>query len=307
MFLSYSSYYAFRSDASGEGMPRMTEAVPHIFEQSLDFRGTDGLYDLVVPTMWEGQPGVVYGGFTLSCIVRAAGLESTVGRPISLACQFLRPLLIDEPLRIEVTPVRKGRSSDLLHLALSQSDKLAVDAQIRTSAATIGPEYVAQAPFDLGEPTSCRLNRDVELEGGWERVPPFEDHIEIRTDWGCDAADGLFWSRLEPELTYADPFLEAARMSLFLDQQAPAILNHFGYLFGPRLDELPWGFTNLDLLVHFHKPLGTDWLCYVSKMIDATDGVGSARTQLWSRSGDLLATAASQIAFFPTTGERRFG
>jgi acyl-CoA thioesterase len=286
----------------------MADVVQHVFEQSLRLEGGNGHYELVVPPMWEGQAGIVYGGFTLSCIVRVAGLESTTGRPASLACQFLRPLLIAEPLSIDVTPLRKGRSSDLLHLSVSQAGKLAVDAQLRTSAGTSGPTYRAEPPFDLGDPSSFRLNRDIEIEGGWERVPPFEDHIEIRADWASDASDGVFWSRLEPGLVYDDPYLESARISLFLDQQAPAILNHFGYLFyAPDRAELPWGFTNLDLLVHFHKTAGTDWLCYVSNVIDAVDGVGSAQTRVWSQSGELLATAVSQIAFFPTTGERRFG
>jgi acyl-CoA thioesterase len=285
----------------------MAVLAPHVFEQSLTLDGAGGQYKLKVPPVWEGQPGLVYGGFALAAIVRVAGSETTAGRPVSVACQFLRPLVIDEVIQFDVAAVRRGRSSDLLRVSLSQSGKPAVDAQVRTTSASDGPTSAAEPLFALGQPWEYRMNRDVVVEDGWERVPAFEDHIEIRTDWQSDSADALSWSRLGEGIVYDDPYLEAARLALFLDQQAPAILNNQGYLLGPRRTELPWGFTNLDLLVHFHRARGTDWLCYVSDVIDGADGVASAQTRAWSESGDLLATAISQIAFFPTSGERRYG
>ena len=285
----------------------LSEAEPHLFQASLDLDGAGGHYEQVVPAAWEGQPGLVYGGFTLATVVRAAGLESATGRPASVMCQFLRPVAVEDPIRIDVTPVRRGRSSDLLHVSLIQSNRLAVDAQVRTTTATSGPEIPASPSRDLDEPLSFRNARELYAEDGWELIPNFMNHLEARVDWETEKSDCFAWSRFAEGLVFEDPFLEAARVSFLIDQQAPAVLNHLGFLRGPRRFELPWFFTNLDLFVHFHKAHGTDWLCYISNVTGGLDGVAAARTEAWSQEGELLATAHSQIAFFPTTGERVFG
>ncbi len=285
----------------------LSQAGTQTLEDFLCLNGSDGTYQLSVSSTWEGQPGLVFGGFTLAILLRAAGLECAAGRPVSLACQFVRPLMIETPIHIEVTALRRGRTSDLLHVSLGQSDKSAVEAMIRTTMTTTGPVVVAQPPFDLGEPTSFRRSRDILLEDGWERFSAFEDYFDIRADWDRAESDSFIWVRSPSGGADDDPFLEAARVATFLDQQAPAVLNHLGYHRGPQRLELPWGFTNLDLLVHFHKPRGTEWVCYVAKVIDALDGVASGQTQAWSRTGDLLATAHSQIAFFPAAGDRLYG
>jgi acyl-CoA thioesterase len=285
----------------------MEVGAPHLFESSLSLEGGDGHYELLVDPTWEGQPGVVYGGFTLAVVVRAAGLESSAGRPVSLACQFLRALTPTEPVNIEVTAIRRGRASDLLQVTLTQSGKTAVVALIRTTTASSGPVCDPPHTPDLGDPASVRLALDLMREDGWERIAPFHYHVEYRQDPSRPDTDYVSWGRLGNSVVYDDPFMEGARFAFALDQQAPAILNRLGYFFGAQRSELPWGFTNLDLLVHFHRPRATDWLCSISRVIDGHDGIGSAQTQVWSRTGELVATGLSQVAFFPTTGDRLFG
>jgi acyl-CoA thioesterase len=284
----------------------LPEAASHAFEDWLNLQGSDGHYELVVTPTWEGQPGLVFGGFSLAILLRAAGLECTSGRPASLACHFLRPLNIGVPVEVEVTPIRQGRTSDLLRVSLLQSGKHAVESLVRTVTSTAGPA-LSPDPRNLGNPTDYRPFSELEVEAGWEKHSNFYEHIEVRGTWEKEGCDYFGWARLGDEVTYEHPFLEAARFALLIDEQAPAILNRLGYMGGSRRLELPWGFTNLDLLVHFHKSQGTDWICYVSDVTDGQDGIASARTQVWSRNGELLATGISQVAFFPTSGERLFG
>ena len=288
------------------GSPVDSGGPKHVFEASLDFEGADGRYRLLVPPVWEGQPRLVYGGFSLAIALRAAGHECAVGRPVSVACQFIRPLAISEPIDVDVDPIREGRSSAFVRVSLRQLGKLAVESSVRTSTAAIGPSVPAARP-DLRNPASFRRSRDLCVEAGWERIAPFEDHMEVRADYASENADNVAWTRFDVGLSYEDPFLEAARFAFHLDHGAPAILNRLGYLLGPRRTQLPWGFTNLDILMHIHRPRGTDWLCSVSHVTDGADGIGSARTQLWSREGALLATAMSQVAFTPFAGEPLYG
>jgi len=137
---------------------------------------------------------------------------------------------------------------------------------------------------------------------GW-KPSKLAEHIECRMDMDIAAAGGhAAWQRLGEGIVYDDPFLEAGRYLMLLDSAAPAVVNQAGYFWGPQRKELPWGFANLDLLVHFHVSRGTDWLYMDSEVITGSAGLSSAQTQLWSDSAELLATSISQIHFFPITG-----
>jgi acyl-CoA thioesterase len=280
----------------------MAERSPLGFEQSLDFRGSDGRYELVVDKSWEANPGVVYGGFSVGILVRVAGLECSAGRPASVACQFLRPLLVDEPVAVEAHQLRKGRSSELFRVSLIQAGKLCIEGLIRTTSATDGPTCPPQHSFDHGDPLSLRPTLDYIRDDGWKRDPVLYDHVEIRGDGSSPGSDHLVWTRFLDGAVYDDPFLEAARVAFALDNQSPAFLQRYGYVWGPKRRELAWRFTNLDMLVHFHRSQGTEWLCSVSDVIDGVDGIASAKTQVWSQTGELLATGLSQIAFSPRAG-----
>ena len=81
-----------------------------------------------------------------------------------------------------------------------------------------------------------------------------------------------------------------------LDSQATAIIRRTGAK--QSAEPLPWGFSNLDSLVHFHRPRGSDWILSESTVLAGGDGLVSVQSQVWSETGDLLATAMSQVAFF---------
>ena len=61
---------------------------------------------------------------------------------------------------------------------------------------------------------------------------------------------------------------------------------------------LPWGFMNLDGLVHFHEHAGTDWLQIEQQLITGSGGYASAQTQTWSNDRRLVATSITQLSFF---------
>jgi hypothetical protein len=100
-------------------------------------------------------------------------------------------------------------------------------------------------------------------------------------------------------IVYDDPFLEAGRYALLLDIIAPAVLHRLGFMWGPRRRELPWGFTNLDLLAHFHNAQGTEWIWSEARSVVGLDGFAGAQVEIWSSAGELLSTGMSQVAFFP--------
>jgi acyl-CoA thioesterase len=274
----------------------------HFFTKALDLDGVAGRYGVEVDeTVWEGQAGTVFGALLLAIVVRAAGIESSAARPVSMACQYMRPTVIGVPLEIEVASLRRGRTNELLRVAIGQAGKPTVEALVRTADGDSGPECSPSRRPEFEDPLTWPSLVDVFREHGMEPSGP-KEAFEVRHR-GPDRApdrDDDFWFRLIPGVTYDDPYMEAARVVMGLDSQGVAVLSRLDRLWGPAEREpFEWGFSNLDSLIHFHQATGTEWLCSVSRVVTGCDGFVSAQSQTWSADGDLLATAMSQIAFFP--------
>lgn len=274
----------------------------HVFEADLSLRGDAGRYEVTVDETWEGQPRNVYGGFLLAIVLRAAGLESTASRPVSLACQFLRPAAVGVPLDIAVTSLRRGRTTDLLGVSITQAGRIVAEAHVRAAGAGPGPVFEPRLRPGLVDPLSMRLAQDLPRAAGWEAAN-FAEHIECRAPdfTQADLADDDYctWFRWGEGVVYDDPFLEAGRYAMALDITAPAVLHHLEFV--RQQGELPWGFSNLDLLAHFHSARGTEWIWSEASAVVGLDGFGNARVQVWASDGQLLATGTSQVAFFPLT------
>jgi acyl-CoA thioesterase len=263
---------------------------PHPFEESLALTGEAGDYEVTVDHKWEAQPGTVYGGFLVGVALRAAGMVSTAAQPVSVASQFLRPAMIGKPLQIAARSVRRGRSSDLVAVSITQDAKPVLDAQVRAANAGPGPQLEPRQRPRLTDPVS--LPPDVSF---FAHMESRQARADIPSDGDADLS---WWMRLGPDVVYDDAFLEAARFMLSMDSQAPAILNRIGASWGHPGRPLPWGFRNLDMLVHIHRPQATEWVLSDSRVIVGVDGLASAQTQVWSSAGYLMATGISQVAFF---------
>jgi acyl-CoA thioesterase len=266
----------------------------------LALNGADGRYRLEPDATLEGQPGNIFGGVLLGIVMRAAGLAASATRPASAAVQFLRPATMSEPLDIEALSLKRGRSSELLAVSVTQAGKTVAEAQIRATDEGEGPICAPSEtpPPELGDPFS--LPDMWEIQSGDGRKPPgISAHWEDRTDdFEPGQRHGSFWNQLRPAVTFADPFLEAARYTLALDSGGGAVLNLLSTEVYGR-SESPWGFSNLDALIHFHQPRGTEWIYTTTRVVTGSDGLASTQTQNWSSDGNLLATNMSQIAFFP--------
>jgi len=264
------------------------------------FAGGDGAYSLHVDELWEGQPGNVFGGFLVAAAVRASGLVSELTRPVSSSCQFLRPAAVAAPLDLAVESLRRGRTSELVRVSISQQGKPVVEAQVRTALDGDGPDCAARTPPISEDPRTLGSGWDTMRSQG---IEPPRMSVCWDTRFGADGGgtsdgrDSAFWARLGDDMTFADPYVEAGRWALSLDSQAGAIIRRIGA--SHRAEPLPWGFSNLDSLVHFHRAQGSEWILSENTVLTGGDGLVSVQSQVWSETGDLLATAMSQVAFFP--------
>jgi acyl-CoA thioesterase len=277
----------------------------HLFDRALNFRGSDGTYIVEADDRWEAQPGFVFGGFLMAVVVRAAGFVaglSEPSRPLSMACQFLRPAMVAVQLEATVASMRRGRTNELLGVTVRQGGKPLVEAQVRAAVGGAGPVFEpAQRPARV-DPTSFPLLIETLRADGVE-PPKIFDQIEARAAGPSEGCDLAGWWRLGPGIAYDDPWLEAAWLAMCLDSGGAAVVSR---LVGPESSrqELPWAFSNLDGLVHFHEPCGSDWIHIRTRVLIASGGYASAQTQTWSVDDKLLATAITQLGFFDMSAGR---
>jgi len=207
---------------------------------------------------------------------------------------------MDEPLDIDAASLKRGRTSELLAVSVTQGAKAILEAQIRAVDGGDGPVCAPSEapPPEFDDPSS--LPDTWEIHRGDGREPPgISTHLDNRE---YDMVPGQphlsIWSRLRPAVTFSEPFLEAARYALGLDSGGGAVLNMLSTdVFGRS--ESPWGFSTLDALINFHEPLGTEWMYVPTRVVTSGSGLASTNTQSWSSDGKLLATNLSQTAFFP--------
>jgi hypothetical protein len=270
----------------------------HPFEESLAFAGSGDQYRLQVDDRWEAQPGNIFGGFVLAVVVRAAGMVSTAWRPLSMACQFVRPARVGVPIEATVVSLRRGRTNELLSVTLKQADKTIAEAYVRAVDGGPGPVFEPQRRPRSSDPLSLPLSTEADRALGVEPAK-FLHQIESRDSRGAtDDRDLVAWWRLGPGITYDDPWLEGARLAITMDAAGAAVVRRFLAEGHPR-NLFPWGFSNLDGLGHFHELAGTEWLCIETQILTGAGGYASAQTQTWSAdSKRLLASAITQLGFF---------
>lgn len=283
-----------------------SEPLPPVdFEAETRPEGGGGRYQMKIPWGWEGAPGVPYGGWTTAVALRAAGLESQLPRPASLAAQFVRPLSLGQPLDLDVDVLRRGRRTETIAVTVSQGGEMGVHALVTAVASAPGLEYEPErtpSPLDLTVmPTLGEvIRREGELPEG-HHIEHYEYRVpDDRSDDTVVNADGkqalVGWIRYGEGVAYDDPWVESARYCVPADTQVPAAFLRAGMLGSPG--DHPIRATTIDLLLHFHRTeRATDWLWHETHVQVAHDGLASGICNLWSDAGAILATSMSQVAF----------
>src|SRR4051794_13580671 len=104
----------------------------------------DGRYRAKVSRDWEIWGPM--GGYMAALALRAAGAESTMGRPASFFCHYLGVAAFDE-VDIEVTTLRAGRNAESFRVAVSQGPRPILEATVWTVGDVAGLDHdVATAP-----------------------------------------------------------------------------------------------------------------------------------------------------------------
>jgi acyl-CoA thioesterase len=251
-----------------------------------------GRYTAVCSADW-GVPAGLNGGYVASILARAV-LEEVADplRPLrSLTVQFVRPPVPGEPLDIEVTVERGGRTVSNVSVRATQAGKLvafgiaiaAIDRASTLDYRTAGPELpdpdrVATLPRPPGGPKIA------------ERYV-FKPALGSQIFSGAEEALTGGWIRLDEPREF-----DAIAAVAYLDAWLPAPFT--------RLTE-PVGAPTLDYTVHIRAPLpdpelhSTDFLMLRQSSTTSSQGYFEGDCEIWSPHGVLLAQARQLALLVP--------
>jgi len=235
------------------------------------------------------------GGYLASIAMRAVGTVAPPGhRPATFSCQYLSSPRF-EHIDLDVSPVRRGRSAWCVNIALTQGDKLCLQAQVWTTDRLAGPRRTDAKMPDVPPPSDLRPIETYLPRG--QPKHPFWAHYESRPvrfhrlgEPNRDGARSRTWQRLIDFDAKGDPFLDAARSLVLIDTMPWPTFHH-------ALPEAPtYTAPSLDLTVWFHESaMESAWLLADSHADQAGLGLIHGGGRIWSEQRRLIATGGSQL------------
>ena len=270
-------------------------------EDTRVYRLDHGLYEAVLDLDW-GIWGP-NGGYLGAVALRAVGQHCSIDMPVSYSCHYANVAEFGK-VHIQLEDTKRGRVAESIQLTISQRDerRVATKTILRAmvwAARETQTDFVHDPPVTpvvdspedhptmsmdaLGDPQfRTRLWETIEFRP----VNLHRDPTQARVP----RLQG--WFRFHPSASFEDPFLDAARSLLLVDNLIwPAAgLAHPGAagVIAP----------SMDLHVHFHmkasdEPDGSPWLFADAYAETAQRGFLSGSVSVWARSGKLLASGRS--------------
>ena len=274
--------------------------------------------DLAVDTAVEGEGGKYRaelsrdweiwgpnGGYLAAIALRAAGAYTPLRRPATFACHYLGVAEF-EHVDLVVEPMRESKRAASLRVAMHQHDKPILEAIVWVVGELDGLQHdAAPMPGGVARPDELRSLRELLEEDEmvyhrfWSNFDERPVHWIPRSEW-VDREPGeprvQSWYRYVPTATFADPFVDAARVLLLIDTLMwPAAVRAY------RNDELESFYApSIDLSAQFHSLAPeSEWLFCEAFSPTARDGLVGGTTSVWSEDGRLLGSGSQQMMCRP--------
>ncbi|MGC1853226.1 MAG: thioesterase family protein [Solirubrobacterales bacterium] len=266
--------------------------IPISLAEATDLVGDGGRYSIQLSRAWEiWGPS---GGYLAAIALRAAGRRAEIPRPASFYCHFLSSPDFDE-VELAVEVLKRGRRSESLAVKMIQRGKPVLFALVRTVADAPGYRHQELAAPEVPAPSECEPYERL-VDG--KPIFPFWGNVSCRrpergANVGEKAALIREWVRFEPEASFEDPFVDAARPLILLDTFGwPAVYQkHRG---------VDYVAPNLDTSVWFHQAAqASEWLLIDHGCPVAGDGLLGVSGRVWGGGGRLLASGGAQLCCMP--------
>ncbi|HKB29541.1 MAG TPA: acyl-CoA thioesterase II [Streptosporangiaceae bacterium] len=245
----------------------------------------------------------VFGGQVAGQALVAAGRTVPADRPVhSLHAYFIRPGDPAVPIVYMVDRVRDGRSFTTRRVSAVQHGKVIFTLSASFHHPEPGPQHALRMP-EVPRPDQVpslveRLERVFgPLSDGFYRSRPIDLRfvgpltLEAQRDPTLRSTESLVWLRVDGELP-DDPMLHVCLMTYASDMTLldSVLLAHGlswadGRTTGASLDHAMW----------FHRPFRADrWLLYAQQTPVAFGGLGLARGEVFTESGELVVSVVQE-------------
>jgi acyl-CoA thioesterase II len=250
------------------------------------------------------------GGYAASVALRAVGAEVPGHRPASFSCLYLGVAGFDDPVDIEVTPVKVGRTIGFHRASITQAGRPIIEAMVasvdRDSPTEHALEHYDGDPPAVGPPLDYpNVDERFAAMNEEKPAPPFKFWLNFeqrpvvwRDAWPPEESlppTWQCWCRLVGDGAYDDPWLDACRAVILVDVQSwPAAHPPHAY------KQLPVYAPSVDLYVAFHEANPWDeWLLTDGHSATAVGGLMGWTGRLWEPSGRLVASGTGQLICRP--------
>ena len=263
------------------------------------------------------EHGRIYGGQILGQAISAAAHTVPPDRfASSLQLLFAAGGLPDQAIDFEVATVQEGKRFSARNVRGAQDgSRILCDASVAFAKTMDSPAHSAPPPPDCGldrDPENCPGLEDVDAPGvrDVERTLEYMYRPHKAIDMRAPFVDDLlpkslaeprmrFWIRLRQKLGDT-PAIHAAAFAYLSDYwiNFAACIAHVGAI-ADRDAKLY--VASLNHGVWFHRPLRADsWLLFDCVSPSGAFGRGLAIARIYSRAGDLVASATQECLLAPT-------
>lgn len=253
--------------------------------------GTDRF--VAVAPGWFGPQA--FGGMVLGHAVNAA--LQTVGDPStlhSLHGYFLRPVAVEEEVRLHVERTRDGRSFTTRQVTTEQRGKPVFWMMCSFHAPEPGDEYQLPMPTGIIEPEGLEPEEHPE---GPALFDSRDMPVEPRADGTYEATRRCWFRLLEP--VPDDPIVHLTIAAFLSDMTGTSFRPHSLGEWGAHTD------ASLDHALWFHRPLRMDeWLLYDLHALVNHGGRSTVRGAMYSRDGMLRMSVAQELLIRPLATEQ---
>jgi len=240
------------------------------------------------------------GGYVGAIALRAAGVATSLPRPVSFSGHFLSVAEFDT-VDLEVTTLRAAKRAASLRVSMTQKDRPVFEAIVWVAAEVSGLQHDATATPAVPAPAELKPLEELVAPQELQQRHRFWRNFEIRPidyiPWAerePGPPEVREWYRFRPNATYVDLFADAARALLLIDTM--------GWPAACRAHPRDHGYIapSLDVTVQFHRfaPQG-EWLLAEAVAPVAAHGLIAGQARVWSADRQLLASGGGQLLCRP--------
>ncbi|RZM80593.1 thioesterase family protein [Pseudoalteromonas rubra] len=247
---------------------------------------------LSLPASW-GQGRTVFGGLSAALMLQSMlhQLTEQDRRLLSFSCNFVGPLLSEEPFELNTQLLRSGKNATQMQTTITQNDQvclvaLACFGKPRTSAITVPAEDTC---------TLTELNDKQTLPYIEGVMPTFIQHLDLNLQQGALPFSAASSSNIGGWMKFkapAEPNLSVLHLLALADAWPPTLL---------QLCKGPTPASSMSWYIEFLDDIalpGDEWFAMEAVTHQAEHGYAIEDAKLFSQDGKLLALSRQTVAVF---------